>query len=767
MILKGEEMSKNQYLAKSNEETIIEHTEKLLQNYILLQKFYSNELFAEEEKLWEALYEVCKYHDLGKMGPKFQNKLHGPNDPTEIPHGVLSTAFIPVKEWKKYYGKKLTVAMVHAIAYHHERKLAHFTAKDLKCEVKLVEKEIMDFDFAQLKLPKMIELKILSGRYFDIEEGRLRREDDPEIFRYFVLLKGMLNRLDYAASGYYDVEMPNNFLSNSMETLLANWQEKRPESCWNELQQYMLRHQEESVVAIAQTGMGKTEAGLLWLGDEKGFFTLPLKSAINAIYNRVIDDIVTKQQEKRVGMLHSDTYAHYLKSEEQGFDWDTEDYFQRTKGLSMPLTICTLDQLFDFVFKYAGSEMKLATLAYSKVIVDEIQMYSADLLAYLILGLRAIQEYGGKFALLTATLPSFLLEIMKAQGIEFRQSSQPFIDDSYARHSLKVCRESIHIDHISESYNGNKVLVICNTVRKAVEIFDQLHEKFGDDVHLLHSRFIKKDRLKKETAIFQMGQEGTSDSGIWVTTQIVEASLDIDFDLLFTELSDLNGLFQRMGRCYRKRKLLSVDTHNCYVYTAGDKECSGVGQFIDPFIFELSKQALYQLGDGVITEKQKTELIAENYAIQKVENSDYYKKIIQTIEYMDALYDFEFEKKEVQHLFRDIQNLTVIPRCVYEENRTDIEKNKEILAQKLSHKLSKSEKKDLQRAKATARTALSSYTVDILIRSLTESQIERQKLNDYETLNILTCQYDDKYGVRLDKEKIEKEVVLKKEDNFF
>ena len=75
---------------------------------------------------------------------------------------------------------------------------------------------------------------------------------------------------------------------------------------------------------------------------------------------------------------------------------DILDYRNRGQALSLPLNISTLDQLFDFVFKYKGYEMKLATLAYSKIVTDEIQMYDAEMLAYLIYGLRRIHELGGK-----------------------------------------------------------------------------------------------------------------------------------------------------------------------------------------------------------------------------------------------------------------------------------------------------------------------------------------------------------------------------------
>ena len=78
------------------------------------------------------------------------------------------------------------------------------------------------------------------------------------------------------------------------------------------------------------------------------------------------------------------------------------------KKLSLPLNISTIDQLFDFVFKYKGYEMKLTTLAYSKLVIDEIQMYDPDLLAYLVCGIRLIHKQGGKNSNYYSNIAAFL-----------------------------------------------------------------------------------------------------------------------------------------------------------------------------------------------------------------------------------------------------------------------------------------------------------------------------------------------------------------------
>ena len=87
-----------------------------------------------------------------------------------------------------------------------------------------------------------------------------------------IIVKGLLHRCDYSASGNYQVEYQNDFLLDSLEGMMAVWKQKNPESKWNELQKFCMENREENIIALAPTGMGKTEAGLQWIGDWKGFF---------------------------------------------------------------------------------------------------------------------------------------------------------------------------------------------------------------------------------------------------------------------------------------------------------------------------------------------------------------------------------------------------------------------------------------------------------------------------------------------------------------
>ena len=239
----------------------------------------------------------------------------------------------------------------------------------------------------------------------------------------------------------------------------------------------------------------------------------------------------------------------------------------------------------------------------------------------------------------------------------------------------------INSDFIIEKYNKNKILVICNTVKKAQELYKEIKEKRPDleqEIKLFHSGFIRKDRREKEQAILNFGNKDNVEGyGIWICTQVAEASLDIDFDILITELSDLNGLFQRMGRCYRSR-YFNGKGYNCYLFTGGDKECSGVGYVINKKIFELSKKIL-ENANGKISEEDKINLINDVYTTDKLKETNYYNQILDALKYIKSLYTNEMDKKRAKEMFRNINSITVIPEEVFENNKGKIEKYKKMI----------------------------------------------------------------------------------------
>ena len=719
------------YFAKSRpEETLEEHTNRLLENVKILKKLYPNFNIN-----WDLLFLACLYHDLGKLNRDFQNKIRGKKIENEIPHAYLSVGLLPRKEIVENYGKDGMKILVNSIAFHHERKFKldlNTNYEEINNKIKGINEEIKNFNYD--KVPKLMAYKF-PLRYFS--SNRIDENDGEEVFHEYIKVKGMLNRIDYASSAHEKVEYPNDFLEDGLNNLLKAWKKEDPNADWKELQKYMKENKDNNIVAVAQTGMGKTEAGLLWIGNNKGFFTLPLKVAINAIYDRIKKQIVLENIDERVGVLHSDSFSEYVKRSDE--DEGLSRYFDRTRLLSLPLTIATIDQLFDFVYRYRGFELKLASLSYSKVVIDEIQMYSPELVAYLVYGLKFITKLGGKFAILTATFPPLFEDLLREEGIEFLKPD-PFIDDKKIRHSIKVIDQLISPEFIVEqSKKEDKILVICNTVKTAQELYENLKNNYElENLNLIHSYFTKEDRSKKEDKILKLGKKGSVGKGIWIGTQILEASLDIDFDVLITELSDINGLFQRLGRCYRNREFISDKDYNCYVFTGGEERIRGVGFVIDRKIFEISKEEIKKL-DGKLTESKKLEIINNTYTKERLKGSRYFTDIKDTLDYLKSIYTNEKTKKEVMYMFRNINNISIIPHTVYEQNMEEIEKHINILKYNNELKYSRAEK-------ARARLELDKYKISIPYYSFNPRNNITIDINEFETLNIYKCNYDDKIG---------------------
>lgn len=758
------------FWAKSNpKETVQEHTDNLLTNLEIFKELYPSQLADWDIAL--LLEKACLFHDIGKINDEFQTLIGGKRIVQQLPHGIYSLCFLGADDFcdeleEKYeeLGEKdpdekaeeAVTLLANAIARHHDRDIANEWRDIVKGKLENLKKEYKEFKYNKIK-NKTVEL--ISMDFFTKGKGIMPGENF-DLFLKYIFVKGMLNRIDYAASAGIAVERENNFLLEKLDEMMKNWQKSNPKSNWNELQKYMIENRDKNVIAIAQTGMGKTEAGLLWIGDTKGFFILPLKTAINAIYDRVKNGIIHDHAEERVGLLHSETREVYLQEENRNSDKiSLDDYYESTKQLSLPLTVCTLDQIFDFVYRYRGFEPKLATLSYSKIVLDEIQMYSPELLAYVIKGIQYMTEMGGKFCILTATFPAIIGDLLKWKGVEFEISPNFTKQDLPLRHNVKVLEKLIDTDDIIDKYDNNKILVICNTVREAQRVYDELLGKIDDKskLNMFHSKFTKADRRKKENAILSIGNKKSKETGIWVATQVVEASLDIDFDLLFTELSDINGLFQRMGRCYRNRPLQG-DEINCYVYVGiEDEKNTGVGKFIDKHIYNLSRDMTINGIDGKLDEEKKMNCVAQLYTKENLQESEYFKKVIKTIEYLETIDPYEKSKSEVAKEFRNIISYPIIPKILYDENREEIEKNLEIISTPYSENKEQREieKKEKLKAKMRIRDfSLSVQDYELMggNKNVNLSLFEKVELSKYEELYIVDCYYDFEAGFKVKKQ---------------
>lgn len=711
-------------LAKPDK-TIGQHSNELIEQAKLLYKLG----YIKSEELYSDLLVACKKHDYGKANSQFQKRVQrgGKFQPElEIPHNVLSIFYIDKSECNK------PDSVYFAVMYHHDNK-------ESPIKVFVENKELIETFISELGLETASYNKMKRNvkKIKDLFDKKL---SEPEK-QYAVLLKGFLHKCDYGASAGIECEKVNDFLNTS----LNEWETAENVS-YNELQEFCIKNTDSNLIVTAPTGMGKTEAGLLWCGDNKCFFVLPLKTAINAMYERIkklCGDNSQEDYKERVALVHSDMKSYYLEdSIINGKNYDFA-YAQCSKQLALPITICTPDQIFDFALKYAGYEYKLAVASYSKFIIDEIQMYSPDVLAAVIYAIKMIHTLGGKVAVLTATLPPFVKnELEKIFGEDVKTAD--FSDKGKLKHNVKVQEKALQSDDIIKIFNDTKCdkvkkyLVVCNSIDIANKMYLELkNSETNADINLFHSNFTKNDRKTKENAILA-ASEKTNESmnipEIWISTSVVEASLDIDFDILITELSDLFSLFQRFGRVNRKGNK-DFSSYNCFVFT----EIQGnAHRFVDDDIHSLSKQAILSV-DGIISEVLKKELIDEYLSIEKIEKSKYYQKYRKIYkDYKEKVDYFSLKKDGI----RSIDRSDAVPIDIYNQNESAIEKALEVLK---SDTYSRDDK-------LKANEEILGFTVSVPKFRIDDYEIKKLKM-PYTELPVINSSYDSECGIRFDKEK--------------
>ena len=184
-------------------------------------------------------------------------------------------------------------------------------------------------------------------------------------------------------------------------------------------------------------------------------------------------------------------------------------------------------------------------------------------------------------------MPPFLTDAIRSEGIDFKEPE--YFPVNIIRHKIKIIEtEDFPYEEIIK--DGKKILILCNTVYRAQKVYRKFQE-YGAKCSLLHSRFIRDDRNKKEDLITGIGRKEhiikDDEPNIFISTQIVEASLDIDFDELWTEHAAADSLIQRFGRCYRGREYAG-GTPNVYILANNN----GRGTVYDKGIYDTSLNGL-------------------------------------------------------------------------------------------------------------------------------------------------------------------------------
>ena len=560
---------------KGPKENLAEHTDYVVRNLLALKERYFE--YIPNEQFWRDAFIAALFHDLGKLCDNFQNMIQ-PDKTCSIEqivrHEFLSGMYLFANSHKYYTQHPLSL---FAVFSHHKALTPELFNKDSTIkELGVKEKYLDEFlEYAKLqieekypkieftfsKIAKDYLQNTYSSLFVDYQKRffKLSSNCTPEDRKQYIFHKAILNIADWTASGGRELEpglvYQKDFLGNQII------QKLRVEKKYEIADKFKYREFQEksyvsgNVLAVAPTGSGKTEASLLWASQKKEFehifYLLPTRVTSNAIFKRLCSYF----GDKKVAIVHS---SAFFLQKEINEAYPEKEYAFIDKAFFKNITVCTVDQILTQGFNLGFWEVKTFHQLNSRIIIDEIHLYQPYTLGLIVATIKYLQdEFGAKFYIMTATMPSKLKAILTKY-----LNSPTYIPDKElldaARNIFEIRESQFDLvkPEIQTAINeGKQVLLVLNTVDSAINAylnFKALFKGKEDRILCYHSRFIQKHRSEKEEEIFKM--EAKSGGCLLVATQVVEVSLDIDFDILFTENAPIDAIIQRAGRVNRKRK---------------------------------------------------------------------------------------------------------------------------------------------------------------------------------------------------------------------
>jgi CRISPR-associated endonuclease/helicase Cas3 len=361
------------------------------------------------------------------------------------------------------------------------------------------------------------------------------------------------------------------------------------------------------------TGAGKTEAAVLLAhrlmnaGQANSlYFALPTMATSNTMYSRmreVYRKLFAVESLPSLVLAHgaSDMSEEFRQSIVPETATTTDDNGDgtlpaeahcnawladnRKKALLADVGIGTVDQALLAILPSRHQSLRMLGLVNKILLVDEVHACDAYMHELLCALLRAHAVAGGSVILLSATLPKKQRQALLDAYAEGQHWSKPTVQaidhQSYPLVSClsetglqeqvvatrEIVKREVCVKFLSDREAVDTVLAdivgqgqcacwIRNTVKDAIEAYQQIRELYPDwEVDLFHARYALGDRIEIEKRVVErFGKNSTHEQRkgqILIATQVVEQSLDLDFDALITDLSPIDLVIQRAGRLRR------------------------------------------------------------------------------------------------------------------------------------------------------------------------------------------------------------------------
>ena len=457
----------------------------------------------------------------------------------------------------------------------------------------------------------------------------------------------------------------------------------------------------KNVILTVPTGAGKTWASIMpflytqqtgkFDFPQKMIYSLPLRTLANSIYSNVSEVLQKKTVFESLPSLHTGEYKN-----DEHFE---NDIIFSTVDQTLSNFLC-----FPLSLSKRQANINAGALIGSYLVFDEFHLLDPKLSMSTTLGMLKTLKNLCRFCIMTATLSEEYIEEFKNAINAEVVSINGFPADEAIINSLKipegykakktviVKEETIKAQTILNLHQ-KKTIVICNRVEKAQQLYKDIVLNLEglknfkgleiSNIICLHSRFFDEDRKKKEEDLKRLFGSKNKESAILISTQVIEAGMDISCDIMHVEISPVNSFLQRAGRCARwEHEYGEIYVYNIFeleehekleietVTEEEDKQKKAINNKYLPYdkslckitfeklkqISSLNKNVSQQLVDDILTNRELRDYILikqGDFNREKIQQSwqtcekNMYSQTIRDIQSIEiAIIDYQKEKEK-------------------------------------------------------------------------------------------------------------------------
>lgn len=622
------------------------HPNKLLENHI------KNMISAGDEELDK---QVKLYHDIAKLKNNFQIYIRdASNDKLDKNHSLLSAYFFLLNS---KFDEIPTLFGFLAIVSHHGDVVNLMTLAREANKFFKNQKELEQWDEvagAAKNIKIYLGLSTKKDEFLDRAEKLrqylvLSQYRDKFTYEDFINFKSLYSNLIYSDKFEAIFSMPKQENKDiPIDVLESDIKNLPPNKKRNTFRNFVLNNFDEKYklfTLTAPTGYGKTLTALnfaLKFNKSRIIYALPFTSIIDQTY-----DIVAKIY-KNSDILVSKAHHKTTIDEE---NLTEEDRYSKIKFLmesfSGEINVTTLYQLIFALFGNKNKDnVKFNQLKNSVVIIDEAQAIPYNFRKDFILLCEILsQRLGTVFIFMSATMP-----VIKSENFKEISNLDYFSkQDRYVIKWLDIDGEDELLEKICKAANDKNTLVVVNTIKKAQELFTKLKDKFSC---FCLNGYMYDDHKRATTravrcAIDKSKVDPLASKILLISTQSIEAGVDLDFDVGFREVSPISSIIQTAGRVNRHFGEIRGEL---YIFP----EISKFTNLIYGDLYKVSGAILSDLKQKEVRESEILEI--SNLYFQKISNQ------LENLHIKSEIEKLEFENinQKIEDIMNDNHKQTLI-----------------------------------------------------------------------------------------------------------